>query len=361
MWGQSNTTNPLKCVVCEEAPDSKPIRCKKCKNVAHPSCALRGEPGKRVTDKEIKDAAWYCDNCKTTEPGMKPSSPSVGVTPLDLEAFRASLAALFNGRFDQLDGRFAGLESSFEFLSKQYDTLTEEVKSLRKEQKEVKKALETANKMIAEKDDTINQLSARVNHLEQAGLALNLEFHGVPTSAGENLLTKVQEIATQIGAPQVADTIEDVYRVSAPLAGAQGNRPRPGRLVVRFKHKSARNAWLDSWKAHMRRQREARGRQQEEGTSDVTAPGQVAPSFASATGGRLLDPSLRVFEQLTFYNKRLLFMTREAARAKNFKFVWVKDGKIFARHSEQLGQVLRIACEGDIRRHMGHNVPTFRV
>jgi hypothetical protein len=352
------------CVVCSDETDTGAVKCRSCKNPAHPSCALRGERGKRVTGKELKDLVWVCDTCKpATEPGTKlPSSPTMaGPALVDFEAFRKSMADLFNARFDQMAGRFDGLESSAQFLSNQYDTMTGEVKALRQELREVKKALDCVNKKIAEKDDVINQLSARVNHLEQAGLALNLEFHGVPTSAGENLLTKVQEIATKIGAPQVADTVEDVYRVSAPLAGAQGNRPRPGRLVVRFKHKSARNAWLDSWKAHMRRQREARGQQQQQGTSDVTAPGQGAPPSASATGGRLLDPSLRIFEQLTFYNKRLLFMTREAARAKNFRFVWVKDGKIFVRHSEQLGQVLRIACEGDIRRHMDHNVATFRV
>lgn len=58
--------------------------------------------------------------------------------------------------------------------------------------------------------------------------------------------------------------------------------------------------------------------------------------------------AVRVFEQLTFSNRKLLFETRQAAfKDKKFESVWTFAGKIYARKNENAVKI-RIRNQRDI-------------
>jgi hypothetical protein len=152
------------------------------------------------------------------------------------------LIAAIHQRADDLETRFAAVEKSLDFISQQYDTLVKEIASQKALNADLQKGLEKVSKQMYEKDIVVNQLTARVNQLEQSSLAQTIEIHGVPVRAGENLQEKVQMIATKIGAPDVAGTVDDMYLI--PPAKTVNNKPRPGYIVVRLKHHSAKVAWL---------------------------------------------------------------------------------------------------------------------
>lgn len=51
---------------------------------------------------------------------------------------------------------------------------------------------------------------------------------------------------------------------------------------------------------------------------------------------------LRIFEQITFRTRQLMYETRLEAYKNNFKFVWTKNSKIFVRKDKDAKVVIRI-------------------
>jgi hypothetical protein len=59
------------------------------------------------------------------------------------------------------------------------------------------------------------------------------------------------------------------------------------------------------------------------------------------------DKPIFVNESLTPTRRKLLGMTRDLRKKKNYKFVWVRGGKIFLRKDEQ-GPISVIRCQADL-------------
>lgn len=116
-----------------------------------------------------------------------------------------------------------------------------------------------------------------------------MEFHGVPKTEGENLLSKVNELARVLDVPEL--TIHEVAAVHR-----LPSRPEkiPG-IVVRFTSQATRDVWLDK-KAKLR-----------------------------TTG-----TNIYINENLTKFNRELLVKMKEWARQKGFSYVWHRNGKLFA-------------------------------
>jgi hypothetical protein len=51
-----------------------------------------------------------------------------------------------------------------------------------------------------------------------------------------------------------------------------------------------------------------------------------------------------------------LFIARKAGQEKSYKYVWVRNGKIYAR-KDQGAVYIRIQSEEDIRKQMGFVLP----
>lgn len=62
---------------------------------------------------------------------------------------------------------------------------------------------------------------------------------------------------------------------------------------------------------------------------------------------RECDDDVRLFDNLTTFNNKLLWLAKTKAKEINYDFVWSKEGKIHAR-KQPGGRAIRIACEEDI-------------
>ncbi|CAB3387060.1 Hypothetical predicted protein [Cloeon dipterum] len=339
------------CSVCKKNVAKDWVKCKVCiTNVAHPSCAGKSK------------APWTCSGCRAESDSTKaggsnpPSNPASEAGDLLGEQL-ANLAATMHARFDAIEEGMkttrVDLEAAINFLSAKYDDLLKTLAEQNTTIIELRKGMDRVNAKINEKDGVINQLTARVNTLEQSALSLVVEIHGIPrVSEQENLCESLRALADKIGAPQLSsENVVDVYRMPGRTPRAGGERPRTDPpIVIKFKAASVRSAWL----AGRRRLQQLR--------QDVNAvPGPSTAATAAATPATRSEPRgappVRIYEALTPYLKRLLYLTRGAATAKGYKFVWVRDGKIFARKSEENGALIRIRSEEDIRTKMGHDVP----
>jgi len=176
---------------------------------------------------------------------------------------------------------------------------------------------------LDDQQQEIHLLKGVVNDLQQSKLLLNLEIHGVPQKAGEKLQEAVDEIAKVIGAPESTSDIKKMYR-------GRKIRDKPAPIVLEFGSDIARDEWLEGRKC--------------DAFKDFKLPvlfsESVVAGAANSTGGgrkKNAQPSaikthgVRIFEQLTFANRQLLFETKKAAKECGFKFAWTRGGKMFVR------------------------------
>jgi hypothetical protein len=344
----------LTCEVCKSTSVVKdPVMCKVCQLVvAHPSCAAK-QLKKGLPPQSTH--LWTCRSCRaeTTSTGSGADLQGAAGVGEQINALEATLLAAMENNSASTNRKLTDIETSLGFLNAKYDELLTTVKDQKALIVELRKDLEGVHQKVKQRDATVNELQLRVDQLEQCSLSLNLELHGVPEMPQIPLATTLQELAAKVGAPPPAQTVAEHFRLPGrPSRAAQGQRPLPGVVVLKFKEASARDAWIKG------RQRLLPARPPRTGGE----PGAAAPppTAAEVTAGHQqplhLAAPVRVYEQLTPRNKKLLFVARQAGQNKGYKFVWVRSGKIFARKDQ--GEVLiRIQSEDDIRKRMGFVLP----
>ncbi|CAB3386767.1 Hypothetical predicted protein [Cloeon dipterum] len=203
---------------------------------------------------------WTCSNCRAKSDSNKaggsipPSNPAseagdlLGVLSEQLANLAANMHSCFDAIEEGMKTTRVDLEAAINFLSAKYDDLLKILAEQNTTIIELRKGMDRVNAKVNEKDVIINQLTARVNTLEQLALSLVVEIHGIPrVSEQENLCESLRALADKIGAPQLSsENVVDVYRMPGRTPRAGGERPRTDPpIVVKFKAASVRSAWLE--------------------------------------------------------------------------------------------------------------------
>ncbi|KAL0842376.1 hypothetical protein ABMA28_014497 [Loxostege sticticalis] len=173
---------------------------------------------------------------------------------------------------------------------------------------------------IARMQTQIRKLEFELNDQQQRDRAFNLELTGVPERPKEDLTAYYCSIVKYLDVPSSASDIVHITRVR-PINPVPG---RPKAIVLKLNSRPLRDSILSAARAK-------KGFQ----TSDIGIPGESKKIFVN--------------EHLTPSNKLLHKNTREKARAAQFRFVWVRDGKIFARKNET-SPTIRIMDSSDLRK-----------
>ncbi|CAG9819880.1 unnamed protein product [Phaedon cochleariae] len=166
----------------------------------------------------------------------------------------------------------------------------------------------------------ISNLNSRVNELEQHSRSKNIVIQGVPENNNENLISIVEQISNFLGV-EVKDNVEFANRV-------QSMKPVPGKpknIVVGFASKILRDQVI------------ALAKQKRKNSSNPKNGIKI---------NEIIE-SVYINEHLTSNNQSLLREAKEAARTKNFKFVWVKNGNIFMRKDERSRVKMIVRVFGD--------------
>ncbi|XP_044753614.1 uncharacterized protein LOC123313017 [Coccinella septempunctata] len=167
---------------------------------------------------------------------------------------------------------------------------------------------------------SVKNLQDRVDSLEQQGRANNVEICGVPEKESENVLSIVTRIAENIGCPIEPSEVDSFYRVPT------FDPKKPKTIVVKFLSKHKRDSFLGASKAKRRQLGTSRGFKIDN-----------------------ISHELYINEHLTTRNKKLLMKTKDAARSKNYKFVWIRDGAILVRKDER-SKIMRISDEDELAK-----------
>lgn len=309
-------SNPELCLSCNEplpTEVTKFLTCSDCRYGYHVgSCS--GESNSKGKNKNSKNNAWNCQTCLTAKnrgvhsPGkQKPEQDPTLVQ--ELAAINKKLAEIMilSTKVDSLMSikeTVDQIEASTTLISSQYDEILKKMDHQSKEITALKKRVEKVEGN--QNDDEICRLKKEMNNLEQYNRRQNMEIHGLPLSANENLLNKLNDIANKLELPELTEKdVEGLHRLPAK----NGKAPA---VLVRFLSRATRDLWLAERKYLKDEQ----------------------------SGIWFLD-------NLTAMNKKLLWMLKGKAEEKMYRFAWQKNGKIFAR-KKQGDRIIKIECEADL-------------
>lgn len=198
------------------------------------------------------------------------------------------------------------IEKSLDHLSSQYDELLKKTENQSRTIEELSKKTNRLEALVVERDEEIQSLKLAVDNAEQYSRRNNIEIHGVKQVANENLTHIIESIAVKLDLPPPKDqSVEAVHR----LHSKEG---KTAPILVRFSERNTRDMWIKK---------------------RVT----------------LRSEGIYINENLTKLLKSLFWSTRTRAKEKQYKFVWVRNGKIFVRQKEG-ASVIRVESEKDLSK-----------
>lgn len=153
------------------------------------------------------------------------------------------------------------------------------------------------------KDEEIKCMQTRLDRIEQNQLESSVEISNIDLGQNENPKEKVLEIARASNFAIDDNEIIDAYGLK-----------RKSKLVIKF-------ASLNIKRVFMTKVRERKFR-----SSDISKTKTNDPKSSSK--------KIYINDQLTTKNRNLLWLTKNKAKMMNWRFVWVKDGKILSKKDE---------------------------
>ncbi|XP_045455079.1 uncharacterized protein LOC123664606 [Melitaea cinxia] len=196
------------------------------------------------------------------------------------------------------------MKTLINFINNQYDDFIREHKDNINIIKEVKEENVKAQTEIKES-------KTRINDLEQRAREKNLDIQCVPEHNNENLLAIMKQLGSVVGSELHDDKILNCTRVAK--VNRQSHRPRS--IVVQFSSPYARDSFLASVIKYNKNH-----------SNDKLNTTHIG------IGG--IKKSIYVMEHLSPANKALHAATRIKAKEKGYKYVWVRNGRIFVRKDD---------------------------
>lgn len=241
------------------------------------------------------------------KPKKQPLNNELGLacdSKSDSENLILSIKKMFDDLKQSLWQEVSELKKSVEFISSKFDTFREELSETKAELKSTQSELRS---LLHENE----LLKLEINEMQQYSRRDNVMVFGIPETNDESVYQIIDKISEVTGGAEYTADISIAHRLPA-----RPGKPKP--IVIKFMKRRSRDGWLQCFK--------------NEAKKDADWPGlplhrinpQLGPSAARFTAG----------DHLTATTRNILNTTRDAARNKGYRFVWTRDGKIFARRDE---------------------------
>ncbi|CAH2097108.1 unnamed protein product [Euphydryas editha] len=210
--------------------------------------------------------------------------------------------------FEELSERFNTFEKSLQFTMERQDTFEKRFEEMEKK-----------IKLNVAEERQIQVLQDKVDAMEQQARSYNIEIANLTERRDENLLVILEKLGCVIKHPINVQDIVSIHRV--PHMEKSNNWPK--NVIVRFTTKIIRNNII------------AAARASKEIKSDkLLVSGTIQNVYVN--------------EHLTAKNKQLFRCCREEAKNNNFKYVWIKNGTILVRQTDN-SPIFAVRNEQDIK------------
>lgn len=196
----------------------------------------------------------------------------------------------------KIDKQSQETQKSIDFMSSQYDDIIKKLETTILQNKKIENELENMKKEQQEKHIIIKQLEIKISDLEYKSRSNFLEIAGIPQKNGEQQIEIVKKVAAAAGMDIQHKEIIEVKRTPDRRNNA------PPKLLVEFAEKTTRDNLISK-----------RKNINYEDIKDITTE------------------TIYIAEELSPYQRELLWKTKKAAKERNYSYVWCKDGKIMTR------------------------------
>lgn len=212
---------------------------------------------------------------------------------------------------------------SMEFMSDKYDQLLQKHNLLIEENKQMKinfAQITSTNEIMQE---SMNDMSIDINEIKQNKLKRKLVITGAPVINNPNeLKTLYTEIITKLELSQNENKISDIFQGKHINSGTQS-----APIFIELQCVDAKNTLLQISRARKLK------------TTDF---------------GFNNNNKIKISERLTTHNIQLLNEANQL-RSHGFKFIWVKNGKIFIRKSNN-SEIINIKHISEIDSRKQQNI-----
>ncbi|CAG4978126.1 unnamed protein product [Colias eurytheme] len=293
-----------KCAGKRSTQDHTPIRTSRKEGTLYSICSREDN----ITKRSNKRQALSSPPDGTTEVVTKEEVVDIirETIRTEMQSILAQVKTSISSEMKTIKTEIVDLKNSMEFINKQYEDFKKEHHS----------ALKSLDQLLNENTNmrsTITHLNERLNQLEQNSRSNNVEIQCVPEKKTENLLSIVSSIGKVVKCNVEEESIVKCTRT----AKLDPTSARPRAIIVQFNTPRLRDQFLAATKIHNRAQKEMSDKLN---TGDIGLAGEKKPIF--------------VMEHLSPTNKALHAAARQKAKQHNYKFVWVRGGKIFVRKAE---------------------------
>lgn len=306
------------CGVKVNRDEPRKISCVNCNSVNHLKCL-------KLSDSDLSSAStpnptWRCINCTSKDRRLSTSSSvsSVGgkrTIPKDtsLDAFRR----VFEEKVTEMNKNNA-----------ETNRVLESAMLLLKELKEETREIRADNELLKEKT---SQHESRWKEYDRVAELTAIEILDVPADIRGNVHRNASNMLTtalNIDVPE--ETIADCFIINMSNKGRKSRpnnqeKKRDNIWIVRFLTRRMRDRILDA----------------------VRQSGRDGRWNFNCKTTEDRDCNIRVRERISAYTRGLYAEARKAATELNWKFVWIKNGRVHVRVKEE-GRVFLINSSDDL-------------
>ncbi|KAL4719885.1 hypothetical protein ACJJTC_004100 [Scirpophaga incertulas] len=302
----------LKCFACPNLiTDRRFIKCSLCKETYDLECA-------NVSEKKDKNTDGSTEEVSNVTLRTKLKTTCTCISRDDIREIMRSELQIANERLNETNKvqlqemreLIRDFQESMNFFNKEFHDFKKEYTAQKALVESIKKENEQLKLSNAE-------MHTKLTMLDQQMRAANLEIHCVPENKHENLTSIVHQLGKAINClPGVSD-IQHCSRV----AKIDPKNTRPRNILVKFSNQKRRDDFIKSV-IEFNKKKKSEDRLN---TSHLGMAGDKTAIFVS--------------EHLSLENKQLHASARIRAKELGYKYVWVRNGKIFIRKSEETSHI----------------------
>ncbi|CAG4914395.1 unnamed protein product [Colias eurytheme] len=222
------------------------------------------------------------------------------------QAFRDSIKNIINEHFGKINELISTFQDSLSFFNERY----EQMKSTLEEKCRTINKLEMDNIKLVQ---SVNDMKKSLNMIEQHARSSNIELQCVPEYRNENLINTVLQLSKVIKC-EIKDT-DIILCTRVAKLNTQSSRPRS--IIAKFSSPRLRDTFLAA-------------------SSTFNKKKDITEKLNTSHLGIAANPPSPIYvtEHLSPTNKTIYAAARLKSKEQHYKFVWVRNGKVFMKKDE---------------------------
>lgn len=254
---------------------------------------------------------WRCEPCSVTRRSSLQLQAQANEGSLTLE----DVLKAINGIRGEQKNIISDFNTSYELLNNKLDDNTKALREYTEKNAALMKVIEDQVAEIKCLKEKVNILESKLDDSEQYSRRNCIEIQGMPVNNGD-VMEAVKSVGNALGM-DIQDSMIDACHVLGKKPDYSGHP----KIIVKF----VRRIDAETVLAKRRNKRQL-------STRHLGLPN---------------DSPIYINESLTPARRRLLAMAREIKVKKNYKWIWVRGGRIFLR-KEDGGPVSIVKCQSDL-------------